>query len=297
MDILPSARSGFYILEKCRVMMKDNRVCYVQEDKNKYKFISIPNQNTSFIVLTIGCSISTSAARELAESGVIIMFAGNGGTPVFMASQEEYRPSEYMQQWVRIFFDEKRRLSVAKYFQEVRIRNILKIYNNKDELKQKVFIDDVCAEFLNDIGKAQSGTELLSVEGLFTKKIYARLAKHFKANGFKRNHGAKDSSDLFNSYLDHGNYLAYGIASAALFSLGISFAFPVLHGKTRRGALVFDVADIIKDALIMPNAFISASLGESDRELRERCINELDKNKALPLLFEIVKECATEGRF
>jgi len=297
MDILPSSRAGFYILEKCRVMMKDNRVCYVQEDKNKYKFISIPNQNTSFIVLTIGCSISTAAARELAESGIIIMFAGNGGTPVFMASQEEYRPSEYMQQWTQIFFDEDRRLAVAKYFQEVRINNILKVYNSKDELKQKVFVDDICAEFLNDLLKVKKGGELLTYEGVFTKKIYARLAQNFNIKGFVRNHGAKDSSDLFNSYLDHGNYLAYGIASAALFSLGISFAFPVLHGKTRRGALVFDVADIVKDALIMPNAFISASLGESDKELRERCINELDKYKALPLLFEVIKECATIGRF
>ncbi|STX45386.1 CRISPR-associated endonuclease Cas1, subtype I-F/YPEST [Legionella gratiana] len=31
-----------------------------------------------------------------------------------------------------------------------------------------------------------------------------------------------------------------------------------MHGKTRRGALVFDVADLIKDALILPWAFICA---------------------------------------
>lgn len=34
--------------------------------------------------------------------------------------------------------------------------------------------------------------------------------------------------------------------------------FPVLHGDTRRGALVFDVADIIKDAFLLPVAFRSS---------------------------------------
>jgi CRISPR/Cas system-associated endonuclease Cas1 len=31
-----------------------------------------------------------------------------------------------------------------------------------------------------------------------------------------------------------------------------------MHGKTHRGALVFDIADLIKDAIVLPWAFISA---------------------------------------
>jgi CRISPR-associated protein Cas1 len=61
--------------------------------------------------------------------------------------------------------------------------------------------------------------------------------------------------------LNHGNYLAYGLAATTLWVLGISHSFAVMHGKTRRGALVFDVADLIKDAVVLPWAFICAKEG------------------------------------
>jgi len=38
----------------------------------------------------------------------------------------------------------------------------------------------------------------------------------------------------------------------------ISSALSGLHGKTRRGELVFDIADLIKDVYVMPLAFLSA---------------------------------------
>lgn len=43
--------------------------------------------------------------------------------------------------------------------------------------------------------------------------------------------------------------------------MGISFALPILHGKTRRGGLVFDLADLVKDAFVMPIAFTCAAKG------------------------------------
>ena len=62
-------------------------------------------------------------------------------------------------------------------------------------------------------------------------------------------------------FLNHGNYLAYGLAATTLWVLGIPHGFAVMHGKTRRGALVFDVADLIKDSVILPWAFICAKEG------------------------------------
>jgi hypothetical protein len=64
-------------------------------------------------------------------------------------------------------------------------------------------------------------------------------------------------SDPANRFLDHGNYLAYGLGATAAWVLGLPHGLAVLHGKTRRGGLVFDIADLIKDAVILPQAFIS----------------------------------------
>ena len=47
---------------------------------------------------------------------------------------------------------------------------------------------------------------------------------------------------------------------------------------------------MIKDAVILPNAFLSAAEGLSDQEMRNRCIAFMDETKALNLLFETLKD-------
>jgi CRISPR-associated protein Cas1 len=47
--------------------------------------------------------------------------------------------------------------------------------------------------------------------------------------------------------------------------LGLPHGLAVLHGKTRRGGLVFDIADLVKDALILPQAFMSAMRGDDEQ--------------------------------
>jgi CRISPR-associated protein Cas1 len=64
----------------------------------------------------------------LASAGVLVGFYGEGGTTLLMANeiewmtpQSEYRPTEYMQEWMSFWFDEQKRLEVAKQFQIARI--------------------------------------------------------------------------------------------------------------------------------------------------------------------------------
>ena len=102
----------------------------------------------------------------------------------------------------------------------------------------------------------------------------------------------RDALDAANAFLNHGNYLAYGLAATTLWVLGIPHGFAVMHGKTRRGALVFDVADLIKDALILPWAFVCAKEGASEQEFRQQCLQAFTQHKALNFMFEQVKAIA-----
>ena len=88
-------------------------------------------------------------------------------------------------------------------------------------------------------------------------------------------------TDIANRYLDHGNYLAYGLGATATWVLGLPHGLAVLHGKTRRGGLVFDAADLIKDAVILPQAFLSAMRGDDEQQFRRQCIEALTRNEAL----------------
>ena len=84
---------------------------------------------------------------------------------------------------------------------------------------------------------------------------------------------------LANRLIDHGNYLCYGMAGAALWALGIPPHLSLFHGKTRAGGLVFDVADAFKDAFVLPLAFHAAVIPKvDDREqfFRGKLINAFD---------------------
>jgi len=100
-------------------------------------------------------------------------------------------------------------------------------------------------------------------------------------------------SDPANRNLDYGNYLAYGLGATATWVLGLPHGLSVLHGKTRRGGLVFDAADLIKDALVLPQAFISAEQGQEDQEFRTNCIRNFINYQALDYIIDSLKEIAS----
>ncbi len=69
---------------------------------------------------------------------------------------------------------------------------------------------------------------------------------------------------------------------------GISFSLPGLHGKTRRGALVFDFADVVKDALVMPTAFTCAAGKKTHKDFREELIERCQEQEVLDYLFRFI---------
>jgi len=303
--ILHSKRANIYYLDKCRVMQKDGRVLYLTEADTEKQYWNIPIANTTCILLGTGTSITQAAVRMLASAGVLIGFSGSGGTPLIAANeiewlspQSEYRPTEYVQGWMSFWFDEQKRLNVAKQFQQQRILYLKKVWGKDRDLKSEGFtlgdidISQALDNFSAKIGYCDNVTRLLLVEAELTKALYKIAANRTQQKNFTRQH---DSTDTANDFLNHGNYLAYGLAATTLWVLGIPHGFAVMHGKTRRGALVFDVADLIKDTLILPWAFVCAKEGATEQEFRQQCLQNFTQHKALDFMFDAVKQAALEG--
>lgn len=299
--ILLSKRSNVFYLEHARVMQKDDRVLYFLEDGQPIeKAFGIPDKNTAFLLLGKGTSITDAAVRKLAESNVVIGFCGSGGSPLFgaldlafMTPEDCYRPTQYAQAWLEKWMDEGKRVQLAKVFIEKRIRWTIEAW-----VKQGLTIPPETIRKLREVtARPSSGIpELLSAEGAWAKSLYAYLAQLHGMSGFSRDEGQrrKDGAiNLANSFLDHGNYIAYGYAATALHGLGIPYCFPIIHGKTRRGALVFDVADLIKDGLVMPMAFVAAKNSELDQQFRQKLIGRSQEWEVLDELMTFIKEvCA-----
>jgi len=297
--ILHSKRANLFYLEHCRILQKDGRVLYLSESQTESQFWNIPIANTTALLLGTGTSITQAAVRMLSSAGVIIGFCGGGGTPLLQATeiewftpQNEYRPTEYLQKWVAWWFDEQARLEVAKSFQRSRICYLKNVWSSDKDLQSYgIYIDGLQIEralsvFENKISQSKNITSLLSCEAEFTKQLYSFSSKTLKVDDFNRN---RNSQDSINTFLNHGNYLAYGSAATALWVLGIPYAFAVMHGKTRRGALVFDVADLIKDAIVLPWSFILGKDNTKETEFRQMILQKMSQHKSLDFMFSTIK--------
>lgn len=312
-SILLSKRANLYYLEYCRVLCNGGRVEFVTDEGKRSLYWNIPIANTTTVLLGNGTSITQAAMRELAKAGVLVGFCGGGGTPLFSANemdvevawfspQSEYRPTEYLQHWVRFWFDDALRLQAAKALQSMRLERIREHWGASRSLREAGFEIDRAAlgaaldAAQQSVHNAADTNHLLAAEAHLTKHLYKMAVNTVGYGEFtrvKRGHG----TDAANRFLDHGNYLAYGLAASATWVLGLPHGLAVLHGKTRRGGLVFDVADLVKDAHILPQAFLSAMRGDDEAAFRRACIEQLTQTEALDFMIDQLKTLAiTHGR-
>ncbi len=308
--ILHSKRANLYYLEHCRILVNGGRVEYVTDEGKRSLYWNIPIANTTSILLGTGTSITQAAMRELAKAGVLVGFSGGGGTPLFsgverdtdiiwFSPQSEYRPTEYLQAWVKFWFDDERRLQAAKIIQRTRIDRLQNHWLKNRALADSGFLIDparletLLSGTLNSIEEAIDVTALLTAEARLTKQLFKLAVQTVGYGDFVR---AKKGTgaDPANRFLDHGNYLAYGLGATATWVLGLPHGLAVLHGKTRRGGLVFDAADLIKDAVILPQAFISAMAGHEEQEFRRACIESLTRSESLDFMIDTLKAVADE---
>lgn len=306
--ILHSKRANIYYLEYCRVLVNGGRVEYVTDEGNQSLYWNIPIANTTSLLLGSGTSVTQAAMRELAKAGVMVGFCGGGGTPLYnstegdfdilwVSPQSEYRPTEYLQSWFQLWLDDGKRLLAAKKLLQLRIDFIKKSWAGKSQ----VFSDEYCFEtpslfsdldqYRRDVESATTIMGIFSVEARFTKHLYKIACTVVNYGAFIREKqgGGRDPA---NRNLDYGNYLAYGLGATGTWVLGLPHSLSMLHGKTRRGGLVFDAADLIKDALVLPQAFISAVLGHDIQEFKGNCIRNFLNRDALDYIIDSLKAVA-----
>lgn len=307
--ILHSKRANIYYLQYCRVLVNGGRVEYVTDEGKASLYWNIPIANTTVIMLGTGTSVTQAAMREFARAGVLVGFCGGGGTPLYagnefdidvswLTPQSEYRPTEYLHNWLSFWFNEDKRLSAAKHFQQIRIAQIERHWAGARMRREHRFhineatLNEKLSRFRAGIDAATSQNELMLQEAHLTKSLYKLASTAAQYGDFTR---AKrgGGSDTANRFLDHGNYLAYGLGAVATWVTGIPQGLAVLHGKTRRGGLVFDLADIIKDALVLPQAFIAAMEGEDEQTFRQRIITQFQQAEALDALIVSLQQTAS----
>ncbi|MBF0334576.1 MAG: type I-F CRISPR-associated endonuclease Cas1 [Alphaproteobacteria bacterium] len=292
MPILFSKRAYVEYLEHCRIHRDGDNVVFARSHKGQVHRWNIPTLNASVLVLGPGTSITQGAAARLGEDGVLVAFTGGGGTPLFMASQSEYRPTEYLHGWLRFWAIPEARLAVARFLFQERVERI-RAWWSKGPLAG-IDTDAPLDPFVERAGRAGSIQELMAAEGALAHFAYRAAAREVGLSWHGRTPGDA-SGDAANRNLDRGNYLAYGLAGAALWALGIPFALPVTHGFSRPGGLVFDIADTFKDAVVLPLAFEAARRRRDGIVFKDDLVARFNDLHALQFAFDVIGRAIAIG--
>ena len=303
--LLITAREGALFLERARIFVEDGRVVYhVSDDEDRREF-NLPHVNLAVLFMGQGTSITNDAMRLLAEEHVHLVSSGSGGAPLHMGSLTAYTSTRHFREMLPIYLEPERSLRAAKIIMKDRAIRMEKI--GSELLMKNLKVRDtssiikISRQMSTKIASAKNIGQLLGFEGQYAKSCYAAYAKisKFTDDGnFRRITGVQGRSEstgissdlkLVNGLIDHGNYLCYGIAGAALWALGIPPHMSIFHGKTRAGGLVFDLADSFKDALVLPLAFSAVKVKDKsnvEKVFRGQLINIFDDKK---ILIECIK--------
>ncbi len=297
--LLITDREGALYLERARIHVEGGRIVYHIADDEHRREYNIPHVNLAVLFIGQGTSITQDAMRLLGEEGVYLAVTGTGGTPLHMGALTAYTATRHFRDMLPIYLDEKRSLQAARIVMRDRTKRMRKIggalAGRHLAMRDLTPLSRICKSFEDRLEAITSIQELLGVEGQFSKasyKFFSTASGLSKAGEFRREAGSGHLSEalptdpfrLVNHLIDHGNYLAYGMAGSALWALGIPPHMSVFHGKTRAGGLVFDLADSFKDALVLPIAFAAVRNRKEDdpeKVFRGRLITAFDDRKIL----------------
>jgi CRISP-associated protein Cas1 len=296
--LLVTDREGALYLERARIHVEGDRVVYHITDDEHHREYNIPHVNLAVLFIGQGTSISQSAVRLLGEEGVHLAVTGSGGTPLHMGSLTTYSATRHFRELLPIYLDPAKSLLAAKAVMRDRTARMRHIGGAGAKkwlrIRDVNALNKICSRYETNLDSCANITQLLGFEGLFSKACYAEFSGYSglskerifrrEAGTGKPERGDADPVRLVNRLIDHGNYLCYGMAGAALWALGIPPHMSVFHGKTRAGGLVFDLADSFKDALVLPIAFSFATqkdAKEAEKTFRGRLINTFDDREIL----------------
>lgn len=231
-DFLITDREPIVYIEHAKVMCKDGSLVAFKKDGTRKV---IPAESTMLLMLGAGTSISQAAAIFSAHSNLYLCFARGGSYVHSIWQGGRWQDPKKIVRQVLLHNNEAERLRIAK---KILFLKLVKHKVNYEEIKK-----------IDNLSKI---SQVLSFEGVQAKKTYDNLAKLNNINNFRRD---KETKEGVNSIVTLLSNALYSYCTAIIIQFGFHPSVGFIHGKTRRGGLAFDMADIFKYDLCLKPAF------------------------------------------
>lgn len=239
LHVLPRVRdsSSFLYLERGRIEQEGRSVRYVHRSAR----VPIPVASLTLLLLGPGTTLTHQAARNIADCGCTVAWAGQEGVRLYACGLGETRSSRRLIRQARLVSDPALRLRVVRRMYELR------------------FAEPLAADLTLQ--------QIRGLEGVRVRETYARLSREtgvaWSGRMYRRDRW--EAGDPINRAMSAANACLYGICHGALVSAGYSPALGFVHtGKAL--SFVYDVADLYKTETSIPAAFRAVASGDTDAE-------------------------------
>lgn len=199
--------------------------------------LEIPGSMVSCLLLAPGISVTHEAMKQAGENGILMLWVGEGCTRLYGCSHHTHAPDKLIAQ-VTMHTDLKARIQAAQ------------------RLYSLMFSEAMPPSFTIE--------KLRGLEGSKVRAIYADLAKQ---HGLEWNGRAEKS--MLNQCIGFATSCLYAISEVAILASGYSPAIGVIHSGDAR-SLVYDLADTIKFATVVPLAFEVATTSPANVNMAVR---------------------------
>ena len=242
--IIPHNHRGyhFFILSQAKIFIKEGNVVYSSK-KDEELIKNIPYLNTSILILGKGTSITSEAINYLSNNKTIIMSVTNTfNLHSVVFPEDSLNTNQYVKPLAQYVFNEDKKLRLAKAMLLLRYDINQKLANKNDVLRE-IYNSTKSLYENKELNNIQSINELLGIEGDYVKKF---------RKTFKEVLGISDElMQDFKIRIKLINSLMYGMASIILTAYGLPYGFNIFHGRTNKGALKYDIADLFKGISVM----------------------------------------------
>lgn len=245
-DALITDREPFILIERSKIEVSGSHVV----SRDKEGFFNVPVASIHCLMLGNGTSITADAASLCAKHNCYIAFIKGGINAHSVWHCGRYPDPKSLVAQVSKHSNPEKRLTVAKELMKTRLS----------------YLDGTFGDLLSseDIDSCVSVEQLLGMEGSFARKTYAILSNKY-GGSFKRDQKSISGN---NSSLTVANNALYNFIATILISKGLSPSIGFLHGQSRRGGLVFDVADVFKHPLYFEEVFSGQFDGNAAKLMR-----------------------------
>lgn len=235
-------RVSYLYLEYAQIVQGRTGVLALQTDEsgNTRGEVQIPVGSIAVVMLGPGTSITHAASSSLASSGAVVMFTGGGGVYSYATARPLTTSARWAEAQALLWASRSHRVAAARILYQARLGSM-------------------------PIPPATRLATLRGLEGQMMKAEYKRLAiKH--GVKFRRETLA---TDPVNAGLNIGNGILYGVAASVSSALSLNPALGIIHQGDAR-ALLFDLADVYKQAITLPIAFASAKEADPAAYVRRK---------------------------